>query len=199
VRPIIDEHIDSMLKYGIIEHSNSPWGAAVLLIPKAEPGTFRVAIDYRQLNGVTRVKDAYPLPRIDDALASMQGHAFFTALDCAQGFYQIPMATEEDRQKTAFRCHRGSFQFRRMPFGIINGPMIFQRYVDRALGPLNFRCALCYVDDVVVMSRTFEDHVRDLGQVFDALRRAGLTLRPRSAPSLKARLSTLATLWVRRA
>ena len=120
VRPIIDKKLDELLKFGIIEHSTSPWAAAILLVPKRD-GDVRVCLDYRNCNKVT-IKDGFSLPRVDDCLASLEGNKYFTVCDLNQSFYQIPMATEEDKQKTAFRTHRGHFQFTRMPMGLVNAP-----------------------------------------------------------------------------
>ena len=126
------------------------------------------------LNKVTVLRDVYPLPRIEDTLASLSSNNFFTTLDAQSGFYQIPMASKEDMEKTAFRCHRGTFEFTRLPFGVANGPQSFQRYMDSVLGGLNFKCALVYIDDVMIMSPTFEQHVKDIELVFDALRVGGI-------------------------
>lgn len=175
LRPVVDKHIDVMLKHGIIEPSQSPWGASVLLVPKK--GTeLRFCLDFRLVNACT-VADSYPLPRAADALSSLSGNSFFSALDALAGFWNIPMADEASKQRTAFRCHRGSFQFNRMPFGLRNAPAAFQRYMDNALSGLNFRCALIYLDDILVMSPTFEQHLKDLESVFNCVRKAGLHLK----------------------
>merc|ERR1712166_320958 len=118
-----------MLKYGIIRHSESPWGAAVLLAPK-KIGETRIAIDLRLLNNCT-AKFAWPMPRVDDALASLAGNSYFSALDMASGYWQVPIA-EEAKHKTAFRCHMGQFEFNVMPFGVANGGAFFQRLMNTA-------------------------------------------------------------------
>jgi hypothetical protein len=174
LRPIIDQHIDIMLKHGVIEPSNSPWSAAVLIVPK-KGGEWRFAVDYRRLNSLT-VRDSYPLPRISDALASLSGNKYFSACDALAGFHNLPMA-EDDKCKTAFRCHRGSFQFNRLPFGLVNAPAAFQRYMDVALSGLNFNCALIYLDDILIFSKSWDDHMRDCNAVFECVRKAGLHLK----------------------
>jgi len=174
LRPIIDEHIDIMLKHNIIEPSDSPWSAAVLLVPK-KGGEWRFAVDYRRLNSLT-VRDSYPLPRISDALASLSGNQYFSACDALAGFHNLPMA-EDDKCKTAFRCHRGSFQFNRLPFGLVNAPAAFQRYMDVALSGINFNCALIYLDDILIFSKSWDEHMRDCNAVFDCVRKAGLHLK----------------------
>ena len=179
IRPLIDEHIDLMLEHKIIEPSTSPWAAAVLMIPKKSldgKPSWRFCLDYRALNKVTK-RQAYPLPKIDDALASLSGNKYFTCLDATSGYWNIPMRTEEDRDKTSFNCHRGSFRFLRMPFGLQNAPSQFQAFMDHALRGLNFRIALIFLDDVLVYSKDFASHIRDIGLVLDCLRKAGLQLK----------------------
>jgi hypothetical protein len=168
IRPVIEKHVKDMLKYGIIRHSESPWAAALFVVPKKSsdggPPATRCVTDFRLLNDKTEAF-MYPLPRVDDALASLNGNRFFTALDACAAFFQCPIA-EKDKHKTAFRCHLGQFEYNVMPFGIKNGSRFYQRYVDMVLGPLNFRCALAYADDVLVFSPTFEQHLQDLDHVF---------------------------------
>ena len=175
VRPIIRKHIDEMLENGIIEHSTSPWAAAVVLVPKKN-NELRICLDYRLLNKVTK-PNAYGLPRIGDALASLSGNNFFTALDCCAGYWQIPLRTEEDRQKAAFRTFCGHYQPTRLPFGLVNGPAHFQSFMDLALAGLNYKCTLAYVDDVLIFSPTYEQHLVDLDSVFDALRKVNIHLK----------------------
>jgi exodeoxyribonuclease III len=180
LRPIVDQKLKDMLDYNIIEPSQSPWAAAVLLVPKkvapGDPPDYRFAIDYRRLNAVTK-KDAYPLPRIDDCLSALDGNQFFSTADACQGFFQCPLKTLEDREKTAFRTHAGHFQFKKMPFGLKNAPAEYQRFMDRALKGLSFKICLIFIDDINIFSPTFEKHIVDLQTVFDALRKAGIHLK----------------------
>jgi transposase InsO family protein len=179
VRPVVEEHINDMLRYGLIRHSQSPWAAALLVIPKKGPNSWRVCCDFRLLNERTE-KFLYPLPRVDDALASLNGNRYFTALDCVSAFWQIPLA-EKDKHKTAFRCHMGQYEYNVMPQGIINGPAFFQRYVDTVLGSLKFQCALAYADDVLVYSPTFEQHVAALDKVFAQFRTVGFHFKAKKS------------------
>ena len=103
-RPFIESHVKEMLKNKVIEPSKSPWAFPIVLVPKKD-GTIRFCVDYRKLNAIT-VKDSYALPRIDDALATLSGNKFFTSLDLAQGYYQIPMS-DKDKEKTAFITDSG--------------------------------------------------------------------------------------------
>ena len=163
-----------MLKDGIVEPSRSPWASPVLLVPKKD-GSTRFCVDYRRLNAVTK-RDRYPLPQIQDIFDAMGGSTVFSTLDLKSGYWQIPM-DKRDREKTAFTCHRGHFQFNRVPFGLTNAPAVFQRAMDGILSPVLGRSALVYIDDIVVFSRSTEEHLEHLREVFTLLRGAGLRLK----------------------
>ena len=164
-----------MLKNKVIEPSKSPWAFPIVLVPKKD-GTIRFCVDYRKLNAIT-VKDSYALPRIDDALATLSGNKFFTSLDLAQGYYQIPMS-DKDKEKTAFITDSGLWQFNVMSFGLTNAPATFQRYMDTTLAGLKWNILLIYIDDFLIFSKTFEDHLRDVETVLDRLLDANMTLKP---------------------
>ena len=159
---------------GVIEPTNSEWAAPVVLAPKPD-GKMRFCIDYRRLNAVTK-KDTYPLPRLEDCIDSLGNAKWFSTLDCNCGFWQIKL-NEEDREKTAFTSHAGTFQWNSMPFGLCNAPATFQRTLDILLSGYNWRSCLVYVDDVVIFSSTFDDHVRHVREVLTALRAGGLSLK----------------------
>ena len=132
-------------------------------------------MDYRRLNAVT-TPDAYPLPRIDDCIDSLGDAAIFTTLDANAGYWQIPVVPE-DREKTTFTCHQGTFRYIRMPFGFRNTPATFQRALDIILSDVRWQTCLIYLDDVIVFSRPTEQHVRDVYKVLSLLRAAGVTLK----------------------
>jgi hypothetical protein len=117
-----------MLADGIIRPSQSPWSSPVLLIPKKDKSA-RFCIDYRALNAMTK-KDVYPLPYIQDIFDSIGQGCIFTTLDLKSGYWQLEVAPE-DREKTAFSCHRGHFEFNRVSFGLTNAPAVFQRAMDK--------------------------------------------------------------------
>ena len=173
-RETIAEEVDKMLEAGVIEESVSPWASPVVLVKKKD-GTTRFCVDYRRLNAAT-VKDAYPLPRVEDCLDTMAGAAWFSSLDLASGYWQLDVA-EGDKEKTAFTTHRGLYQFRRMPFGLCNAPGTFERVMEIVMRGLQWRTCLVYLDDIVVFSASFEEHLARLGEVLDRLIDAGLKVK----------------------
>ncbi|CAF0888235.1 unnamed protein product [Rotaria sordida] len=173
-RQIVEENLREMLQGNVIVSSKSPWASPVILAPKKD-GTLRFCIDYRKLNAMT-ICDAYPIPRIDDTLDSLQEAKFISTLDLRTGYWQVEM-DEKSREKTAFITHKGLFEFKVMPYGLTNAPTTFQRLMDIVLAGLKWQCCLVYIDDVIIYSPTFEQHIEDLKRVFEALRSANLTLK----------------------
>eukprot|EP00171_Calliarthron_tuberculosum_P021901 IDg21901t1 len=173
-RKVIESHINDMKSKGVIESAQSQWAAPIVLAPKAD-GTLRFCIDYRRLNALT-VKDTYPLPRMDDCLDSLGTASHFTTLDCNSGYWKVKLA-EGDRDKTAFTSHAGTFQFKRMSFGLCNAPETFQRALDILLAGYRWRSCFVYLDDVIIFSSSFEDHLKNVAQVLTVLQSAGLSLK----------------------
>lgn len=173
-RKLIEEEIKCMLKDGIIRPSSSPWASPVTLVPKKD-GTTRFCIDFRRLNAVTK-KDKYPLPLIQDIFDQLSGASIFSTLDLKSGYWQIPVRPK-DIEKTAFVCHVGQFEFLRLPFGLCNAPSAFQRLMNKVLAGLLGKTCMVYLDDIVVFSKDPVEHGRHLAEVFDRLRKAGLTLK----------------------
>ena len=172
----IEQCIDNMLELGVIRPSTSAWSSPVILIKKPD-GSDGFCCDLRKVNSVTK-KDSYPLPKISDTLDTLSGSQFFTSLDLMSGYWQISMDSTS-REKTAFVTHAGLFEFNVMPFGLCNAPSCFQRLMECVLRGLNWKIALIYLDDVLVYSRTFEDHIKHLRLVFDRFREANLKLKPK--------------------
>jgi hypothetical protein len=166
--------VDELVKRGVVKESESPWAAPVVLARKSD-GTWRFCVDYRRLNAVTE-RDSYPLPRIDATLDRLGGSLYFTTMDLLSGFWQVPVR-EEDRAKTAFCTTSGLYEWSVMPMGLINSPATFQRLMDRVLGKLRYTFALVYLDDIMVHSRTWEEHAVHLVAVFECLKKAGLTVK----------------------
>ena len=168
---------DRMKDLDVIEPSDSPWAAPVVLVRKKD-GTLRYCIDYRRLNDVTQ-KDSYPLPNMQDCLESLDGACFFSSMDLCSGYWQVKL-TDEARDKTSFYgAGGGLWRFKVMPFGLCNAPATFERLMERVLGSLQWQICLCYLDDVLVFSRTVNKHLLDLRAVFDKFRDAKLRLKPK--------------------
>ncbi len=136
----IGKQVNTMLENQIIEDSRSPWSSPILLVQKKPDAdgkrSFRFCIDFRKLNAVT-VKDCYPLPRIDDTVDALSGSKYFTTLDLASGYWQVPLS-EKDKEKTAFSANSRLYQFKLMPFGLSNAPSTFQRLMDSVLRNLTW-------------------------------------------------------------
>ena len=149
--------VQHMLSSNVIRPSNSPWASPVVMVRKKD-GTLRFCMDFRQLNAAT-VKDAHPLPRIDDLLDALHGAKWFSTLDLKSGYWQVPI-TEQDKAKTAFRASSGQlFEFNQVPFGLCNVPVTFSRLMDRILAGLHWEMCLFYLDDIIVFSSTWEEHL----------------------------------------
>ena len=166
--------VQQMLTSNVIRPSNSPWASPVVMVRKKD-GSLRFCVDFRQLNAAT-VKDAHPLPRIDDLLDALHGANWFSTLDLKSGYWQVPI-TEQDKAKTAFRTSSGQlFEFYQVPFGLCNAPATFSRLMDRVLAGLHWETCLFYLDDIIIFSSTWEEHLARLRQVFERLRHANLKL-----------------------
>ncbi|KAJ9519152.1 hypothetical protein QJQ45_007721 [Haematococcus lacustris] len=164
----LKQQIQDLLAKGMIEPSSSPYAAPVLFVQK-KSGELRMCIDYRQLNKIT-LRDQYPLPRIDDLFDKLSGCKVFSSLDLQAGYHQIRI-TPEDVPKTAFRTPEGHFQFKVLCFGLTNAPATFQRVMNDAFATVLGKCALVYLDDILVMSKSVQDHLLHLKQVFELLRK----------------------------
>ena len=166
--------VQQMLSSNVIRPSNSPWASPVVMVRKKD-GSLRFCVDFRQLNAAT-VKDAHPLPRIDDLLDALHGAKWFSTLDLKSGYWQVPIA-EQDKEKTAFGTSSGQlFEFNQVPFRLCNAPATFSRLMDRVLAGLHWETCLFYLNDIIVFSSTWEEHLARLREVFERLRHAKLKL-----------------------
>lgn len=168
---MVKAHINQLLDSQIIRESCSPYASPIVLVKKKD-GTLRLCVDYRQLNAKTR-KDAFPLPRIEESLDALTGARWFSTLDLASGYNQVPV-TERDKAKTAFCTPFGLFEWNRMPFGLCNAPSTFQRLMQRLFGDQQCQSLLLYLDDIIVYSSTVAQHLERLGLVLGRLQREGL-------------------------
>uniref|UniRef100_A0A3P9IMX9 ribonuclease H n=1 Tax=Oryzias latipes TaxID=8090 RepID=A0A3P9IMX9_ORYLA len=166
-------HLQGLLAAGIIKESRSPYASPIVLARK-KSGQLRMCVDYRTLNRRT-IPDQYTVPRIDDALDCLSGSKWFSVLDLRNGYYQIPMA-ENDKEKTAFICPLGFYQFERMPQGITGAPSTFQRLMEKAVGDMHMLEVIVYLDDLIVFGKTLEEHEQRLLKVIDRLEETGLKL-----------------------
>ena len=176
-RESADKQVDELLKLGMISPSQSPFSSGVVMVKKGD-GSYRMCIDFRKLNSVTK-KDAFPLPRIDETLDRLGDAKFFTTLDMGSGFWQVPL-TERSKERTAFVTHKGQYQWNRMPFGLCNATATFQRLMTKVLANVAQKygnIVLCYVDDILIATRTEEQHLEQLRAVFTAVRAANLKLK----------------------
>ena len=166
--PLVDEvcqHIQEILVGSAFRPSQLPRCNAVVLVRKKD-GSLRFCIDFRRLNARTK-KDAYPLPRMQETMESMVGTRHFSCMDLKSGFWQVQM-DEESRQYTAFTVgSMGMYEFLHMPYGLCNAPAIFQHLMQNCLGELNLMYALIYLDDVIIYSKTEEEHLVCLRTVLE--------------------------------
>ena len=178
-RENMNSQVNEMLKKNFIRPSVSPWRSPVLLVKKKmTDGSigFRFCIDLKKVNSVT-LKDSYSLPRISDSVDALCGAEYFTKLDVDRAFWQVGLR-EEDKCKTAFVMDGNLFEFNVMPFGSMNAPSTFQRLVDRILRGLTWKQCLVYIDDVLIFSKSFDDHLRHIDEVLSRFIFAGLKLKP---------------------
>ena len=180
---IVQGEVDKWLKLGIVEKSKSPWSSPMVLVPKKainpedlnEKKKYRLCIDFRKVNLITKT-DSYPLPNTQDALDSLGQCSYFSIMDLRSAFLQVPLLPD-DREKTAFSIRSGLYQFTTLPFGLKNSPSVFQRLMGQVLQGLGEFC-MAYLDDIIVFSKTFEEHVEDIKQVFQRLREYELKIHP---------------------
>lgn len=167
----VKQHINQLLEAQIIRESSSPYASPIVLVRKKD-GSLRMCVDYRQLNSKTR-KDAFPLPRIDESLYALAGARWFSTMDLASGYNQVPVS-EADRPKTAFCTPFGLFEWNRMPFGLCNAPSTFQRLMQRLFGDQQCQSLLLYLDDIIVFSSTVDQHLERLEMVLGRLKQENL-------------------------
>nr|ABL86690.1 putative pol protein [Philodina roseola] len=180
--------IQEFLSAGLMTESHSPYAAPAFLVKKHD-GTYRFVVDYKKLNHIT-IKDSSPLPNMEDTIRKLgEGYKYFSKLDLKSGFYQIPIR-HADKAKTAFTTPFGHFQFNVLPMGLKNSPPTFQKVMTNTLAPCR-QFSIVYLDDIVVFSKTYDDHLEHLRQVFAALQTRNFVLNPPKCELLVSQINYL--------
>jgi hypothetical protein len=165
VKEFIKETLQGLEENGLVKKTTSPWSFPVVVAIRNDK--YRFCIDYSKLSDKV-IKDSYPLPRIEDTFDYLGNSKYFTVVDCGSGFWQLPV-NEDDQEKLAFCTPFGVYSWNAMPFGYTNAPAIYQRAMNETLDDLLFSCALVYIDDIIIFSGTFENHLKDIRRVFAKL------------------------------
>ncbi|GJW26397.1 putative reverse transcriptase domain-containing protein, partial [Tanacetum coccineum] len=167
----LSEQLKELSDKGFIRPSSSPWGAPVLFVKKKD-GSFRMCIDYRELNKLT-VKNRYPLPRIDDLFDQLQGSSVYSKIDLRSGYHQLRVQ-EKDISKTAFRTRYGHYEFQVMPFGLTNAPAVFMDLMNRVCKPYLDKFVIVFIDDILIYSKNKKEHEKHLKQILELLKKEEL-------------------------
>ncbi|GJW84849.1 putative reverse transcriptase domain-containing protein [Tanacetum coccineum] len=167
----LSEQLKELSDKGFIRPSSSPWGAPVLFVKKKD-GSFRMCIDYRELNKLT-VKNRYPLPRIDDLFDQLQGSSVYSKIDLRSGYHQLRVR-EEDIPKTAFRTRYGHYEFQVMPFGLTNAPAVFMDLMNRVCKPYLDKFVIVFIDDILIYSKNKQEHEKHLKIILELLKKEEL-------------------------
>ncbi|GJS85535.1 putative reverse transcriptase domain-containing protein [Tanacetum coccineum] len=167
----LSEQLQELSDKGFIRPSSSPWGAPVLFVKKKD-GSFRMCIDYRELNKLT-VKNRYPLPRIDDLFDQLQGSSIYSKIDLRSGYHQLRVR-EQDIPKTAFRTRYGHYEFQVMPFGLTNAPAVFMDLMNRVCKPYLDKFVIVFIDDILIYSKDKTEHEEHLKAILELLKKEKL-------------------------
>ena len=187
--PAAQEEIKEMLDKGVIVPSKSPYSSPIVMVPMKD-GTNRMCIDYRKLKEIT-TKDAYPLPRIGQAIDALQGAGYFSSLYLTSRYWQVPVP-EKDRHRTAFCTPEGGlYEFVKMPFGLTNAPATFQRLMNEIFKEDLFKHVLFFLDGLLIYSETPAEHLEHLEKVFLKLRAVGLKLKPKKCDLFQIQVNYL--------
>jgi hypothetical protein len=192
-REEVQRQTEQMLRDGIIAPSSSPWNSPIIVIPKKTDASgkkkWRIVVDFRKLNDVT-IGDSFPIPVISEILDALGKSKYFSTIDCANGFHQVPVKLE-DQPKTAFSTREGHFQYTRMPFGLKGAPATFQRLMTTILSGIQGIKCLVYLDDVVVFGEDLKTHNDRLREGFDRMRKYNMKLQPDKCEFLRKEVSYL--------
>ncbi|CAF4894949.1 unnamed protein product [Pieris macdunnoughi] len=198
-KPSIDEKnrvrdiVSDLLSKGIIRESQSDYASPIILVKKKD-GSDRMCVDYRALNSIT-VKEKFPLPLIDDHVDKLGSYKIFTSLDMATGFHQVPMRDDDSISKTAFVTPEGHYEYLKMPYGLANAPIVYQRIISKTLKTLiDAGKALTYIDDVLLLSNSVEEGLDTLKEVLHTLKTAGFSINLKKCTFLDSEIEYLGRL-----
>ena len=184
----IEKQVAHLLKSNMIQESTSPFASPTLLVKK-KSGEWRLCVDYRRLNAYT-VKNKFPMPIVEELFEELYGAAWFTTLDLRSGFHQISVKPE-DQYKTAFQTHHGHYEYLVMPYGLTGAPATFQSIMNHVLAPLLRKCVVVFIDDILIYSQTFTEHVYHVQLVFQLLQANQFKVRLSKCSFAQQKLSYL--------
>ena len=187
-REIVRRLIQDLLDQGIIQPSESDWASPIVLVEKKDH-SWRLCVNFQKLNHITRL-DRFPMPLARDLFDTFGGAKFFSRLDMASGFHQLKIHPDS-RHKTSFVCICGSFQWLKLPFGLCNAPAAFSRAMQKVLAPLGTSFVLNFMDDIVIFSKTFHEHLDHIRTVLSRLRQVNMKLKPKKCEFCKSKLEFL--------
>jgi len=185
----IQDGIDEMLKNGVIKECESPWNSPIVCVKKKNSDEIRICLDFRKLNEITE-RPIFPIPNVDEILDNLGSAQFFSTIDFGNAYYQVELE-ESSKLKTAFSSRSQQYCFNRMPFGIAAAPATFQRLMNKVLDDLNWKIAIVYLDDIIVYSRTKEQHIENLKCVFEKIEKSGLKIKLEKCAFLKQEVKFL--------
>ncbi|GKB67656.1 putative reverse transcriptase domain-containing protein, partial [Tanacetum coccineum] len=167
----LSNQLQELSDRGFIRPSTSPWGAPIIFVKKKD-GSFRMCIDYWELNKLT-VKNHYPLPIIDDLFDQLQGSSVYSKIDLRSDYHQLRVR-DEDIPKTAFRTRYGHYEFQVMPFGLTNAPAVFMDLMNRVYKPYLDKFVIVFIDDILIYSRNEEEHANHIRIILELLKKEKL-------------------------
>ena len=187
----IDRQCKELIDLDIIEYSNSQWSSPIVPVRKKD-GQLRMCIDYRKLNTITK-PDKFPMPNLSDYIYSAHNSKYFTKLDLVKGFYQSPL-DENSRKYTAFSTPHNHYQFKRLSFGLKNSGIAFQKNMQQILSEFCFNNVLIYIDDILIMTETFTEHINLVRKVMNTLRNNGIKVKLNKCEFFREEVSFLGHL-----
>ena len=185
----IEEIIKNLEENNIIKKCESPWNSPIVCVKKKESNEIRMCLDFRQLNKNT-VRPAFPIPNINEMLDSLHGSQYFSSIDLGNAYYQVELE-DESKEKTAFSTRYGQYCFNRMPFGIAAAPSTFQNLMSIIVGDMMWKEALVYLDDILIFSKTIEEHKIRIEKLFKRIDASGLKVNPEKCKFLVPELKFL--------